>query len=56
MNGLIREYEENFYILVQLSKCIEISNNEELITRLFNLKQYLIEEQAKINDFIENRG
>lgn len=56
MNGLIREYEENFYILVQLSKCIEISNNEELITKLFDLKQYLIKEQSKINDFIENGG
>jgi hypothetical protein len=56
MNGLIREYEENFYILVQLSKCIEISNNDELLTKLYELKHWLVDEQTKINDFIENRG
>ena len=56
MNGLIREYEENFYILVQLSKCIEISNNDELLTKLYELKYWLIDEQTKINDFIENGG
>jgi hypothetical protein len=56
MNGLIREYEENFYILVQLSKCIQISNNDELLTKLYELKHWLVDEQAKINDFIENGG
>lgn len=56
MNGLIREYEENFYILVQLSKCIEISNNDELLTKLYELKHWLVDEQTKINDFIENGG
>ena len=55
MNGLLREYEENYYILVQLSKCIQISNNDKLLKKLHELKKYLIEEQAKINDFIENR-
>ena len=53
MNGLIREYEENNYILVQLSKCIEVSKNDELLTKLYEIKHWLIEEQAKIDDFME---
>jgi hypothetical protein len=53
MNGLIREYEENQYILIQISKCIEISKNDEIIARLKELKDWLLDEQAKINDFIK---
>ena len=53
MNGLIREYEENNYILVQLSKCIEVSKNDELLTKLYELKHWLLDEQAKIDDFME---
>ena len=53
MNGLLREYEENQYILVQISKCIEISKNDELLTKLYELKHWLLDEQIKINDFIE---
>lgn len=53
MNGLIREFEENNYVLVQLSKCIEVSTNDELITKLYELKHWLIDEQIKINDFLE---
>ena len=53
MGGLIREYEENNYVLVQLSKCIEVSKNDELLTRLYELKHWLLDEQAKIDDFME---
>ena len=53
MNGLIREYEENNYVLVQLSKCIEVSKNDELLTKLYELKHWLLDEQAKIDDFME---
>ena len=53
MNGLIREYEENNYVLVQLSKCIEVSKNDELLTKLYELKHWVLDEQAKIDDFME---
>ena len=53
MNGLLREYEENNYVLVQISKCIEVSHNDELLERLYELKHWLIDEQAKIDDFME---
>ena len=43
MNGLIREYEENIYVLIQISKCIEVSKNDELLTKLYELKHCLID-------------
>lgn len=53
MSGLIREYEENTYVLIQLSKCIEVTKNDELLTRLYELKHWLIDEQVKVDDFMK---
>ena len=53
MSGLIREYEENTYVLIQLSKCIEVTKNDELLTKLYELKHWLIDEQVKVDDFMK---
>lgn len=56
MKNLLKEYDENNYVLVQLSKCIEVSRNDELLIRLYELKHWLLDEQEKIEDIIEIEG
>lgn len=54
--NLEQEYQENQYILYQLSKCIEMCSNDDLLIRLYELKHYVIDEQEKINDYFELKG
>ena len=48
---LYKEYEENVYILYQLSKCIEITSNEDILQKIYELKHFILDEQEKIDDF-----
>ena len=50
---LYKEYEENVYILYQLSKCIEITSNEDILQKLYELKHFIIDEQEKIDDHFQ---
>lgn len=52
MNNYWEEYQENVYILYQLSKCIEMTTNNDTLTKLYELKHYIIEEQEKIDDYM----
>lgn len=52
MNNYQEEYQENVYILYQLSKCIEMTTNNDTLTKLYELKHYIIEEQEKIDDYM----
>ena len=49
---LYKEYEENVYILYQLSKYIEMTTNNDTLTKLYELKHYIIEEQEEIDDYM----
>lgn len=51
MASLEQEYQENQYILYKLSQCIEMCSNYELLTKLYELKHWVINEQEKIDDF-----
>ncbi len=51
---MMKVYQENTYILYQLSKCIEISTDDDVLSRLYELKHFIINENEKIDDYYMN--
>lgn len=51
---MMKVYQENTYILYQLSKCIEISTDDDVLSRLYELKHFIINENQKIDDYYMN--
>lgn len=51
---MMKVYQENTYILYQLSKCIEISTDDDVLNRLYELKHFIINENEKIDDYYMN--